>query len=1771
MPNVSLRMSEPANPRYVYINPTTNTVHLLVPITTGTNIALDNTCKTVLALQEFFGKRSDSDASQNSAKYELVRFKEALEQDILALDDGALKQQKIVRLQQVNTYIDALSRMENDPSLNSLRGGFPTYPEPVNAVLRKPESNLYAMHLRPTHQDGFLRTQNPVFTMNRTSPSGTFYHALMGLSVARINATTHKDRFINRVKQSFPDLTFPMNANQGFTEISKRLSQIYHEMFPTAPDLNFLFDEATKQILGYDDNATIDSLPEFQGLIDNRARVEDTNFPMESSFFELHVPVVQEKLSIMTQFFMGEINIFARANGLSSANFGQVLDGNHRLAQSLAQCVKNALEQGHPVESSVCDFVNAHYKEFSLSRILTNPEKERVSTQFNLHYQSVKESMHMDEFMVMDPDHAARGHIVTHQGSLCFDFSELAPDIDRAKREIPNTPAIVPNRSGEAVGSIEVDEDALKASLIGAILNDKFSEARKILSRMEDGRCLFEELGRDFFSQFDGNFKAQELLLQVRRGITDAAISNRFNQIVRGQDAQLVLTPEMARTLYVTVAATKPLDPKRTLKYSTNEDILALLGDLGITGNLTITPNYNNDMVIDATTDIIRNISGIVNNPLYQNAIHLTNSMAASLYKQVEANFGATSQEVNEMMTLNNRGVTPEKLIKALSLLDINIDPNQIQYPNEGRGTNGYIISNISLDSLRTITEIHATQGHRFSLDESQLARLYAFINENAPPDLQSAVGNLPRTRAGISCAFMLLNINLSRVDTDDDGGLVLFLPELEQAKLKVVLRMGLNDQERSLVQGFQPTISQPRGKAMRGFMGMLQHMARMREQERSAPSREAPIRTRPTPPEAPPGAVSTSASSSPPPSAPMRFGHSPAATPSAATPPATPQVLISRVAGFASVSNTVPPRIHPEHAQLNCPDRILQAFKDTLRGTPILGARFVNPYTGQNEQFPVNVDDLTARHLQILARNEPANTTGTMRFQQYSGLLNENQIAKIRALVKATTVSGLTYAERVGGYNSTPTPLNPHHKVIVIDQSGFQWQRDVRNTGGLFFYPNPGQNPPVGYSAWQQDTYRAMFGAERPAASSANAIGFNWNGIQGQLDLNGVALGIEREFSQALSAAIAQGDNLDPLERINFAFLKAGMGFFADQVPVALKPRLEAARLQGILNTLNRLSSIPEPQRRAMFGKVGRIELPFSGSSDPTQQTLLRQIESVVQQMGLEWGGTQNQGGYVLRPGWVTATTNCADPHAMTSNEGGYQSVDAEMARNAYLDHLNAGNNVQMILRVTQSDYPVIPDMAAAAVAPAASSAPSAPSASSASSASAAISSSSSSVISRVDSLPLVIENRLRDKLGELLENMHSSGITLSRGRWRLIEDTMELGISNHSGELCLATPDYQISFKNERGQDCPLIVRDKHAGYAVVSAENVVSVLQSFSRVLGLDSQPVMDEEHSSPSISMSSSSSSVSEPTSSSSPPSLSNRAELERALRAEIDRLVANMHFSRTRGNWQRVGEGIQLGYSRSSGELSLATRDYQIAFQNERGQDHPLIVRNKTSGYTEVSNESDVIRILNDFCQKLRIDVQSTLSVERGASSSVSASAIDESSISSHFSTSLEASSSSSSSASSEAAGTVSSLLNINEMLNNLISDLNSKSTIRGFFTESSDNKARMLEQVRTWLTQHPPLGLGEKIPLLALIRDICAIKRSTFAFLSGDSRSTQVFNEWIRRDPSIDLGALSRVTYPREEINESLREGGRGVELLVRSKQLSEGMTPPPPHDVGPR
>ena len=416
-------LTEPTAPRYIYINPVTNRVHLLLPVVSGKTIGLDNTCKGVSSSQEFFGKSSNS--KQKTALNELIHYKDALAFDLsLLASDSSLKQPKEERLQQINNYIAAIEAVQNNPELNTLSGAFPAYPVPLQTVMQEEQSNLYSMHLRPKVQDVNLRSINPVFSLNRKN-----------------NESSNPDSILYQTLHNrYKTLTLvPQDARARLITATLASAEVQNNDFE---GMQQVLHQKTKEQVGVDIDftQTHTGQPVDKNFINTSMMFDSTTTPAEyieallafcaPNLFEtatespFYTVRNAEALSIATQFFLGGANIYCASHGFSVANFGRILDDSPDLSTELAVRVMTAQQQGLSIDDTLLDFVNAHRYTFQLRAALPPRSMDTIKTKFTEHYAEIKDSPHFDEFDVLETNKP--GLFVTHQGSICTDFAELA-------------------------------------------------------------------------------------------------------------------------------------------------------------------------------------------------------------------------------------------------------------------------------------------------------------------------------------------------------------------------------------------------------------------------------------------------------------------------------------------------------------------------------------------------------------------------------------------------------------------------------------------------------------------------------------------------------------------------------------------------------------------------------------------------------------------------------------------------------------------------------------------------------------------------------------------------------------------------------------------------------------------------------------------------------------------------------------------------------------------------------------------------------------------------------------------------------------------------------------------------------------------------------------------------------------------------------------------------------------------------------------------------
>ena len=87
-----LPYKEPTAAKHIFINPNSNRLQILMPIMSGSEIGLDNTCKSVYSLQKFFSLLDSN--HQGSAFSVLTDYKKALEFDLKYMQESREKQIK---------------------------------------------------------------------------------------------------------------------------------------------------------------------------------------------------------------------------------------------------------------------------------------------------------------------------------------------------------------------------------------------------------------------------------------------------------------------------------------------------------------------------------------------------------------------------------------------------------------------------------------------------------------------------------------------------------------------------------------------------------------------------------------------------------------------------------------------------------------------------------------------------------------------------------------------------------------------------------------------------------------------------------------------------------------------------------------------------------------------------------------------------------------------------------------------------------------------------------------------------------------------------------------------------------------------------------------------------------------------------------------------------------------------------------------------------------------------------------------------------------------------------------------------------------------------------------------------------------------------------------------------------------------------------------------------------------------------------------------------
>lgn len=500
-----------------------------MPVNSGTEISLDNTCKSVYALQEFFGKSSKK--NQISALKELTDYKAALEFDIsLIHEDSVIKNQKIERLHQIKHHISMLDNLDKTNILKDLTAGFPKYPLALQNIMEHKNSNLYAMVLRPVKDpDNMLRAKNVVFSVKRSDPS-VLHTALMTAyqqtPIPLEPAITSRQRLIQAIVAAQPDPDADFLGLQKL--INEKIKIILNETVNVFEDQKGhpITKESIESSFGL--SGIVMTVEEYINAILYYCAPKLFDRTMESPFY---TAIDIAELSIITQFFLAQINIYCVANRLASSNFADILEASDALAKTMTGQIIWAQQNQVTIEEALLIFINNHCNFFKLSRALHKDESAAIIQQFIKLYQDIKESPHFDEFMVLDTSKS--GKFVTHQSSICTSFSEFLQTeglchflTTRLCDDFATMKGILPHKNEHIAAKVTIDITTFNDQELAVILEkiaapDQLALTQQHPERMAEVRQL--KLIPEFLQ-----FVAQGKHEQAKEILLNASISQRF-------------------------------------------------------------------------------------------------------------------------------------------------------------------------------------------------------------------------------------------------------------------------------------------------------------------------------------------------------------------------------------------------------------------------------------------------------------------------------------------------------------------------------------------------------------------------------------------------------------------------------------------------------------------------------------------------------------------------------------------------------------------------------------------------------------------------------------------------------------------------------------------------------------------------------------------------------------------------------------------------------------------------------------------------------------------------------------------------------------------------------------------------------------------------------------------------------------------------------------------------------------------------------------------
>ncbi|HJN37626.1 MAG TPA: hypothetical protein QF353_02500, partial [Gammaproteobacteria bacterium] len=446
----------PENKVHDYIYVDGDQLYVMLPVIGGNTIGLDNTCKTSLQLKDYFYNKK---GLKSVRKYTNLLHEEL---EILGPFEGQEEQVARIlnQLKDLKHYEEILVNFSSKKTqwVDQFHRSFPEIPAEIQQVVKEGK-NLSSILLAPKGTDGYLRLNDYTFSLKRDRREVFAKELREGMGRLDITSKGVEELFNKASLNGVVESKEVGSAKARIKTIMDNMQQLIGEELnvrqlignkvpgegeKSVDDvINYIqtiegedsLDDFTNAELFRNLNLLMDvDVSEIPNIKENIEEKLDENIDEQNIFLKEYLStggkyknsnmkiIPAERLSIMLQLLLATVNIDQVSKETTTKNFGEVLDSDEGLSNTLIAVIKSLIEvsEQDAVERGVLGWINDNKEVFGLSKVMEEKDLQRIITDFKANYTVVKGSEHFDEFLIRS--NVEGGKWVSYQNRMEVDL-----------------------------------------------------------------------------------------------------------------------------------------------------------------------------------------------------------------------------------------------------------------------------------------------------------------------------------------------------------------------------------------------------------------------------------------------------------------------------------------------------------------------------------------------------------------------------------------------------------------------------------------------------------------------------------------------------------------------------------------------------------------------------------------------------------------------------------------------------------------------------------------------------------------------------------------------------------------------------------------------------------------------------------------------------------------------------------------------------------------------------------------------------------------------------------------------------------------------------------------------------------------------------------------------------------------------------------------------------------------------------------------------------